>query len=294
MTIALLGNNDGPLRLLRALRGSGHSLVFLGLQKGAGARVQREYEEVRRTHALPVEVVPTEAAARSRLQDYTFDLLINCFTNYRFRELHHRYPTVNVHLAPLPRYRGRHPLRWALINGESEYGASIHRMTDDFDAGEILWRELFPLPAGWSAVQLRNHCLDRVARSFSNFLDDYERGRLVPLPNSSAEASYVTARSPRDSLLASEWSNRDAVIRKVLALRDDEHPAFVRYRGEEVAVIGAHPGERRFVGFVGGTIVGIRREEHLIEVVAADGLTTWLRTRDRARFILNERLVIHP
>lgn len=45
---------------------------------------------------------------------------------------------VNIHAALLPQYRGPNPIQWALINDESETGVTIHYMTDDFDAGDII------------------------------------------------------------------------------------------------------------------------------------------------------------
>lgn len=52
---------------------------------------------------------------------------------------------VNLHPSLLPNYRGTNSVAWALINGESETGYSYHRMTSDFDAGNILLQEKIPI-----------------------------------------------------------------------------------------------------------------------------------------------------
>lgn len=258
MNIAIIGNNDGPSRLTAALRGSKHSVVFVGLQR---------------------ENTPDEASALTALARLQFDLLVNCFANFRYRELHRRYPAINIHLAPLPAYRGRHPLQWALINGERQFGATIHEINDDYDSGVIQWQSRIEVMDGWSARELREALMLTVEAEFADFLDRYaeeltrDPAPREPVSNSSSLATYVTRRYPNDSELI-DWSDRDAVFRKVCALRHDQHPAYFTYAGKKLTVVAARRGNKHFVGFVPTTIVGKRGEE--LEVVCGDGKTVWL------------------
>ena len=43
----------------------------------------------------------------------------------------------NLHGSLLPRYRGRAPVNWALVNGETETGVTLHSMVKRADAGDI-------------------------------------------------------------------------------------------------------------------------------------------------------------
>lgn len=45
---------------------------------------------------------------------------------------------VNIHNGPLPRYRGVSPINWALKNGESSHGVTIHEITPGIDDGPIV------------------------------------------------------------------------------------------------------------------------------------------------------------
>ena len=45
---------------------------------------------------------------------------------------------LNLHNAPLPRYRGCNPINWALKNGETTHGVTIHELTSCIDAGPIV------------------------------------------------------------------------------------------------------------------------------------------------------------
>ena len=45
---------------------------------------------------------------------------------------------LNLHGSLLPKYRGRVPVNWALIHGESESGVTLHYMTPRPDDGDIV------------------------------------------------------------------------------------------------------------------------------------------------------------
>jgi len=256
MRIAIIGNNDGPARLAATLAGTDHEVVLMGLQKGAGAGAVQVPDEQRLLELLP-HCAP--------------DVVVNCFANFRYRTVHHRYRLLNVHLAPLPAYRGRHPLQWALINGEKTFGATVHAITDAIDAGPIYWQESLAIGDGWSAVRLRRELFDLVVGAFADLMT--ELPGLTPRENADGAASYVTRRYPADSELDS-WADRERNYRKVKALRDDAHPAFVTYQGDRLVFSDAKRGDKTFVGAFPGTVVGKSGAE--IEVVCGDGLTLWL------------------
>ena len=282
MNLALYGNNDGPLRLARALAGSPFRVVWLGVQKPLRPRVREAFAEV--LARTPVQWEEREQGVMEALAHHEVDVFINCFGNFRFREVHRAYRSFNVHLAPLPAYRGRHPLRWALINGETSFGYTIHAINDDFDDGKIYWQKTIPVRNGWSARQLRTALVDQLESDFRDFLTGLPTnpGRL----NDPAKATYVTRRYPADGEV-DDWTDRDAVYRKVMALRHDDHPAFGRIEDRKISFLSATPSERRFVGFRPATVVG--RGPRAVEVVCADGYALWLEVRPEERPPVNTK-----
>lgn len=64
---------------------------------------------------------------------------------------------VNVHGALLPRHRGANPIQWAILNDERSAGVTIHRMTEEIDAGAILAQREVRIEFGdtWREVQAR-------------------------------------------------------------------------------------------------------------------------------------------
>ncbi len=53
---------------------------------------------------------------------------------------------VNLHMAPLPEYRGCNQFSFALINGEEQFGTTIHMLEEGIDSGPILFERRFAIP----------------------------------------------------------------------------------------------------------------------------------------------------
>jgi methionyl-tRNA formyltransferase len=56
-----------------------------------------------------------------------------------------RIAALNMHGSLLPKYRGRAPVNWAILHGETETGASLHIMEAKPDAGDIVGQVAFPI-----------------------------------------------------------------------------------------------------------------------------------------------------
>lgn len=53
---------------------------------------------------------------------------------------------VNLHMAPLPEYRGCNQFSFAIIEGKKEFGTTLHMMDTSIDGGDILFQKRFPIP----------------------------------------------------------------------------------------------------------------------------------------------------
>jgi methionyl-tRNA formyltransferase len=53
--------------------------------------------------------------------------------------------TLNCHAGALPFYRGRNPLSWAIINGEAEFGITVHWVDLGIDTGDIVLQIMVPI-----------------------------------------------------------------------------------------------------------------------------------------------------
>jgi methionyl-tRNA formyltransferase len=113
----------------------------------------------------------------------------------------------NMHGSLLPKYRGRAPVNWAIIHGESETGATLHEMVAKPDAGRIVDQQAVPILPN----DIARDVFDKVtvaselvlARSLPALLAGTARLRAQDL----TAGSYYGGRKPEDGRLV--WS-RDA------------------------------------------------------------------------------------
>ena len=65
-----------------------------------------------------------------------------------------RLGAINLHPSLLPRWRGPHPVAWAIRAGEPELGSTVHRMDHTLDTGPILAQGSVPFEDEWSWDEL--------------------------------------------------------------------------------------------------------------------------------------------
>lgn len=114
-----------------------------------------------------------------RLDPYpeSYDLGISFLYNFRIpaSELTPNRKWINFHPAPLPSYRGRNVAYHAVMNGETEFGATLHYVAPEFDTGDIIDTSIFPLLATYNAGDIaqlaREHCLELFKKHVPDFLN---------------------------------------------------------------------------------------------------------------------------
>lgn len=78
---------------------------------------------------------------------------------------------INLHPSLLPRGRGPNPFFWSLRNGDTKTGVTGHILSEEIDAGPILWRECIHLASGETQGTLRRRLADVAARGAVTILE---------------------------------------------------------------------------------------------------------------------------
>jgi methionyl-tRNA formyltransferase len=104
-----------------------------------------------------------------------------------------RFDTLlNVHNAPLPRYRGVAPINWALKNGERRHGVTIHEIASGIDDGPIVAQLEYSIyPEFDEVVDVYQRALEYGWALFQQTLPLLER--IEPRPQNHALATYYSA-----------------------------------------------------------------------------------------------------
>jgi methionyl-tRNA formyltransferase len=114
----------------------------------------------------------------------------------------------NMHGSLLPKYRGRVPINWAIIHGETETGATLHEMTVKPDAGAIIGRTAVPILPDDTARDVFGKVVVAAEVTLWRALPDLVDGNPPRIPNDLAAGSYFGGRKPEDGRI--DW-RADAV-----------------------------------------------------------------------------------
>jgi methionyl-tRNA formyltransferase len=100
---------------------------------------------------------------------------------------------LNIHNSPLPRYRGVNPINWALKNGESQHGVTIHEITAGIDDGPIVSQVTFPVnPVVDEVIDVYERSLHFGWKLFKETMPGLWDRRAIPQDES--KAAYFSAR----------------------------------------------------------------------------------------------------
>jgi len=115
---------------------------------------------------------------------------------------------VNLHPSLLPRYRGRAPLNWVLVHGETETGITLHHMTPDADAGDIIGQERLPIGEDETAPELARRLEAAGCALLRTYLPRLEDGTAPRHPQDTALSTNCGRRRPRDGHFEWSWTRR--------------------------------------------------------------------------------------
>ena len=147
---------------------------------------------------------------------------------------------LNLHGSYLPKYRGRVPVNWAVINGETETGATLHYMVAKPDAGDIVDQQKIPIVFTDTAFDVFNNltvaAVDLISRSWPQL----QAGTAPRIPMNLQQGSYFGGRKPADGKI--DWTKSAEQIYNLI--RGVTHPypgAFSMLEGKRVVIWQARP-----------------------------------------------------
>ncbi len=140
--------------------------------------------------------------ARSHAPDFLFSF----YYRYMLRPAWLAVPArgaLNMHGSLLPHYRGRAPVHWAILNGESETGASLHYMLEKPDAGDLVDQQAVPILENDDALAVSRKVADAAAQVLARALPRLIAGTATPTALDLSKGSYFGRRRPEDGRI--DW-----------------------------------------------------------------------------------------
>jgi methionyl-tRNA formyltransferase len=121
-----------------------------------------------------------------------------------------RIAPLNMHGSLLPKYRGRVPINWAVLHGETETGATLHVMAEKPDAGDIVAQQAVPIGSDDTAGEVFAKVTAAAAETLKDVLPRLRQGDVPRRPNNLAEGSYFGGRKPEDGRI--HWDQTAAQV----------------------------------------------------------------------------------
>ncbi len=135
---------------------------------------------------------------------------------------HARFGGLNVHRSLLPAYGGLDPINWAVVNGETESGVTIHVLADQIDLGDIILQRRFPIGVSETGFDVHRKSLRLVADMVPEALRRFEEGTASKTVQDPAKLTMFPRRTERDNRI--DWRAGNVEIHNLIRAQADPFP----------------------------------------------------------------------
>jgi methionyl-tRNA formyltransferase len=146
-----------------------------------------------------------------------------------------RIATVNIHQSLLPAYRGRHPLNWAIINGEAYTGVTIHHLSEGFDEGNIILQKKVKIFDNNTIMDLYWKTTEKGRELLPPLFRKAKKGDLTGFRQDPKLASYFPPRTPKDGKI--DWTESAENVYNLIRALTYPYPGAYFYSHRKKMVI---------------------------------------------------------
>ncbi|MEQ4700685.1 bifunctional UDP-4-amino-4-deoxy-L-arabinose formyltransferase/UDP-glucuronic acid oxidase ArnA [Providencia rettgeri] len=141
----------------------------------------------------------------------------------------------NLHGSLLPKYRGRAPINWALLKGESETGVTLHKMVAKADAGDIIAQEKVVITDTDTSLTLHAKVREAAEVLLDKTLPLIEAGSYKAVAQDESQATYFGRRTAEDGLI--NWNDSAKDVNCLIRAVTEPYPGAFTYLGARKMVI---------------------------------------------------------
>lgn len=161
----------------------------------------------------------------------------------------------NLHGSKLPRYRGRAPANWVLVNGESETGVTLHRMVKRADAGAIVAQQPVAIERSDTALSLHGKLRVAAADLLRDTLPALLAGKLSETAQDESQATVYGRRTPADGQLF--WKRPAEALFNLVRAVTQPYPGAFCAVGEHKLIVWSADVVKGNDGLAPGRVISI-------------------------------------
>ena len=160
---------------------------------------------------------------------------------------------INLHGSLLPKYRGRVPINWVLINGESETGVTLHYMTAKPDAGNIIAQERIAIEDCDTAKTLHLKAAKASGELLAKTLPAIKAGNAPSIAQNNEDATYFGGRGPADGEI--DWTRSATAVRNLVRGVTAPYPGAFSFMGDRKCIFWTVSIAENTTGATPGTVI---------------------------------------
>ncbi len=142
---------------------------------------------------------------------------------------------INTHASLLPKYRGRAPLNWAMINGEKYSGVTVHFIDEGIDTGDIILQEKIKINEDYYISDLLNKVKNIYPKIVLNAIRALESSNLNLIKPDLSKGFYVNKRSKDDGKIDFSKPSKD-VMNFIKAISKPYPGAFLYNNNKKIII----------------------------------------------------------
>lgn len=161
-----------------------------------------------KSNLIPVFIGnPRKKKPNTFLKKFDTDIIFSI--NYLFivenNLLKHPKYAINLHGSLLPKYRGRTPHVWAIINGEQETGVTAHIMEEGCDAGDIVLQKKVSINREDTGASILNKYKNMYPEIINELIEQIKQGEIKREKQDNQKATYFGKRTPENGQINWNW-----------------------------------------------------------------------------------------
>ena len=183
-----------------------------------------------------------------------------------------RYGTLNIHASLLPKYRGVSPISAAILQGDTETGATIMLLDAGVDTGPMLLKRSIPIAEDDTTGSLTIKLAELGARALLEALPPWVQGKITPQPQDEQLASYTHMLRKEDGEI--DWNRPAAELARAVRAYTPWPGAYTYWRGRLLKIVSAHAVMLDSAEEVKPGTVRLRKEngQQVLSVATGNGL----------------------
>ena len=159
--------------------------------------------------------------------NYLFIIEDDVITKFKF--------PINFHGSLLPKYRGRTPHVWAIINNETETGVTAHFIDNGCDTGDIILQEKFEISeydTGFSILEKYANIYPKVVKEVITLL---QTGNIIRKRQDNSSATIYGKRTPDDGKI--DWNWQKERIKNWVRAQSFPYPGAFAFYDDKIIII---------------------------------------------------------